>query len=87
MNLSEPVFWLPSCQPVRVQWDAPRTGEPGALWQLSLNCEGCGRWRQLEVLSVLAEDVGMAEKCEQIALASLHAPPEPDLSDIGPYVC
>lgn len=71
---------MKACQPVRVVWDAPRVEEPWAHWQLSLVCEGCGKWRQLEIWSPVAENVEMAERVEEIQLAALHAPPEPDLS-------
>lgn len=70
---------MAGCQPVRVQWDEPRVEKPGANWQLSLKCEGCGLWRQLEVWGPIAEDVEQAEMVERSQLAALHSPPEIDL--------
>lgn len=68
---------MPSCQPVRVQWDAPKVDEPWRCWQLSIWCNGCGKGRQLVVAGFIAENVEMAEKTEQIQLAALHAPDLP----------
>lgn len=67
-----------ACQPVMVHWQ-DHTADVGA-WTLSLSCGGCGEYRCLGIMPSMAENPEMAEKTEQVQLAALHAPPEPDLS-------
>lgn len=84
-KLGEPVFWKPDCQPVRVHWEPHAEGSAWEYWALSLSCGGCGEYRYLMVEPVMAKNVEMAEKTEQIQLAALHAPPEPDPTDLPPF--